>query len=97
MLFNQRIGLIEATEELKRVNVDTKTFTRPKTHLYSETGYSISPVGDSGSEAGEELSLQYFATWTASSNGSTSPGTTNLKNTAYKNIYAYGGTLVAFS
>ena len=78
MLFNQRIGLIEATEELKRVNVDTKTFTRPKTHLYSETGYSISPVGDSGSEAGEELSLQYFATRTASSNGSTSPGTTNL-------------------
>lgn len=93
MLFNQRIGLIEATEELKRVNVDTKTFTRPKTHLYSETGYSISPVGDPGSEAGEELSLQYFATWTASSNGSTSPVTTNLKNTAYKNIYAYGGTL----
>ncbi len=37
MLFNQRIGLIEATEELKRINVDTKPFTQPNAHLYTET------------------------------------------------------------
>lgn len=41
MLFNQRIGLIEATEELKRVNVDTKTFTRPLFHDYTTSaGYA---------------------------------------------------------
>lgn len=41
MLFNQRIGLIEATEELKRVNVDTKTFTRPLFHDYTtNAGYA---------------------------------------------------------
>ena len=45
MLFNQRIGLIEATEELKRVNVDTKTFTQPIAHKYTDTAYYIEPQG----------------------------------------------------
>lgn len=37
MLFNQTIGFIEPTEELKRVNVDTKTFTQPNANLYTDT------------------------------------------------------------
>ncbi len=45
MLFNQRIGLIEPTEELKRVNVDTKTFTQPIAHKYADTAYYIEPQG----------------------------------------------------
>ena len=38
MFFNQTIGFIESTtEELKRVNVDTKTFTQPNANLYTDT------------------------------------------------------------
>ena len=37
MFFNQTIGFIESTEELKRVNIDTKPFTQPNAHLYTDT------------------------------------------------------------
>lgn len=93
MLFNQRIGLIEATEELKRVNVDTKTFTQPKTHVYTDTSYYINPVGDPDSEAGASTSVSYFATYV---DGSTNPSTaveTNIANTSYANVYAVGSVL----
>ena len=93
MLFNQRIGLIEATEELKRVNVDTKTFTQPKTHVYTDTSYYINPVGDPDSEAGASTSVSYFATYV---DGSTNPSTateTNIANTSYANIYMVGSVL----
>lgn len=50
MLFNQIIGFIEPTEELKRVNADTKTVTQPKTHVYTDSGYYIQAVGDSETE-----------------------------------------------
>ncbi len=50
MLFNQVIGFIEPTEELKRVNADTKTVTQPKTHVYTDSSYYIQAVGDSETE-----------------------------------------------
>ena len=50
MLFNQVIGFIEPTDELKRVNADTKTVTQPKTHAYTDSSYYIQAVGDSETE-----------------------------------------------
>ena len=81
MLFNQRIGLIEATEELKRVNVDTKTFTQPKTHVYTDTAYYISPAN---------ASAGMFALYAESGQN---PPTSTAASTAYSNIYAIGETL----
>ena len=50
MLFILVIGFIEPTEELKRVNADTKTVTQPKTHVYTDSSYYIQAVGDSETE-----------------------------------------------
>lgn len=82
MLFNQRIGLIEATEELKRVNVDTKTFTRPLIHDYSSVARYVVP-----SLEGEVVRAYTFADRNA--NGEA----VNIRNSQYKNIYANDSTL----
>ena len=81
MLFNQRIGLIEATEELKRVNVDTKTFTQPKTHVYTDTAYYISPAN---------ASAGMFALYAESGHN---PPVSTASSVAYINVYAVGATL----
>lgn len=93
MLFNQRIGLIEATEELKRVNVDTKTFTQPKTHVYTDTSYYIRPIGDPDSEAGVSGSVNNFATYVDRSRDPSTAQETNIANISYANIYAVGSVL----
>ena len=82
MLFNQRIGLIEATEELKRVNVDTKTFTRPLIHDYSSVARYVVP-----SLEGEVERAYTFADRNASGEA------VNIRNSQYKNIYANDSTL----
>ena len=82
MLFNQRIGLIEATEELKRVNVDTKTFTRPLIHDYSSVARYVVP-----SLEGEVVRSYTFADRNASGEA------VNIRNSQYKNIYANDSTL----
>lgn len=82
MLFNQRIGLIEATEELKRVNVDTKTFTRPLIHDYSSVARYVVP-----SLEGEVVRAYTFADRNASGEA------VNIRNSQYKNIYANDSTL----
>lgn len=82
MLFNQRIGLIEATEELKRVNVDTKTFTRPLIHDYSSVARYVVP-----SIEGELVNNYTFADRNASGEA------VNIRNSQYKNIYANDSTL----
>ena len=75
MLFNQRIGLIEATEELKRVNVDTKTFTQPNAHLYTDTAYYISPTLANSPDG-------TYKAWFASIANDTS-----LRESLYKSVY----------
>lgn len=82
MLFNQRIGLIEATEELKRVNVDTKTFTRPLIHDYSSVARYVVP-----SIEGELVNNYRFADRNASGEA------VNIRNSQYKNIYANDSAL----
>lgn len=82
MLFNQRIGLIEATEELKRVNVDTKTFTRPLIHDYSSVARYVVP-----SIEGELVNNYTFADRNASGEA------VNIRNSQYKNIYANDSAL----
>ena len=77
MLFNQRIGLIEATEELKRVNVDTKTFTRPLIHDYSSVAQYVVP-----SVEGEDINTYTFA------DKNTSGETIDIRDEQYKSIYA---------
>lgn len=77
MLFNQRIGLIEATEELKRVNVDTKTFTRPLIHDYSSVARYVVP-----SIEGEDINTYTFA------DKNTSGETIDIRDEQYKSIYA---------
>ena len=52
MLFNQVIGFIEPTEELKRVNADTKTVTQPNVHTYTDAAYYIEPQGVATSAGG---------------------------------------------
>lgn len=75
MLFNQRIGLIEPTEELKRVNVDTKTFTQPNAHLYTDTAYYISPTLANSPDG-------TYKAWFASIANDTS-----LRESLYKSVY----------
>lgn len=75
MLFNQRIGFIEPTEELKRVNVDTKTFTQPNAHLYTDTAYYISPTLANSPDG-------TYKAWFASIANDTS-----LRESLYKSVY----------
>lgn len=100
MLFNQVIGFIEPTEELKRVNTDTKTVTQPKTHMYTDTAYNISCEGvdlsetvDSGMKPSE--ALDFFQRWTSVPDPTepSPPATFPLRDISYVNLYALNGKL----
>ena len=100
MLFNQRIGLIEATEELKRVNVDTKTFTQPIAHKYTDTAYYIEPQGVDLTGSDKDAldaseALTYFQRFTTQPDPTEPSPAPNFpyRSTSYKNLYALGSPL----
>ena len=100
MLFNQRIGLIEATEELKRVNVDTKTFTQPIAHKYTDTAYYIEPQGVDLTGSDKDAldaseALTYFQRFTTQPDPTEPSPAPNFpyRSTSYKNLFALGSPL----
>lgn len=99
MLFNQVIGFIEPTEELKRVNADTKTVTQPKTHVYTDTAYNITCQGvdlsDTTDGVNAETALQWFQRYiTPPDPNEAPPGVTYPnRDMSYVNLYAKDGVI----